>query len=254
MQISGNTILITGGTSGIGRALAESFHQLGNKVIVAGRRKNLLDEITAAHPGMESAILNVEDIEALPGFAAKIVQQYPSLNVLVNNAGIMKPENLGDAAADFSVCASTVATNLTAPLRLTTALLPHFRKQPRATVMTVSSGLAFVPLALTPTYCATKAALHSWTQSLRYQLRDTSIDVVEIIPPWVQTELMGPQQANEPRAMPLAEFIAETMEILRTQPDAKEISVQRVYPLRFAAEKGQAAYEQFFNMLNSTLH
>lgn len=254
MQISGNTILITGGTSGIGRALAESFHQLGNQVIVAGRRKNLLDEITAANPGMKSAVLDVEDIEALPGFAAKIIEQYPSLNVLINNAGIMKPENLSDAAADFSISESTVATNLTAPLRLTTALLPHFKKQPRATVMTVSSGLAFVPLALTPTYCATKAAIHSWTQSLRYQLRDTNIDVVEIIPPWVQTELMGPQQANEPRAMPLADFIAETMEILRTQPDAKEISVQRVYPLRFAAEKGQAAYEQFFNMLNSTLH
>jgi uncharacterized oxidoreductase len=120
--------------------------------------------------------------------------------------------------------------------------------------MTVSSGLSFMPLAMTPTYCATKAAIHSWTQSFRYQLRETKVEALELIPPYVQTELQGPHQATDPRAMPLADFIAEAMQILRTQPNAKEILVQRVYPLRFAAEKGQAAYDEFFTTLNDRMH
>ena len=252
MQITGNTILLTGGSSGIGRALAEAFHQRGNQVIVAGRRKALLDQVVAANLGMQSAVLDVEDIDGLPAFAASIARQYPALNVLINNAGIMKPENLTEPGADFSVTESIIRTNLTAPLRLTEALLPHLRKQPRATVMTVSSGLAFLPLAMTPTYCATKAAIHSWTQSLRHQLRETKVEVQELIPPYVQTELMGPHQTQDPRAMPLADFIAEVMQILETQPDAKEICVQRVYPLRFSAEQGQTKYDEVFQGINGS--
>jgi uncharacterized oxidoreductase len=254
MQTTGNTILITGGTSGIGRALAEAFHKLGNHVIVAGRRKALLDEVTAANPGMASAVLDAENLASLDAFAAGLVHQHPRLNVLINNAGIMKPENLADGSDNSATIQSTITTNLAAPLHLTAALLPHFRKQPHSAVMTVTSGLAFMPLALTPTYCATKAAIHAWTQSLRYQLRDTSVQVLELAPPYVQTELMGPHQTQDPRAMPLADFIAEVMEILKTQPNAKEILVQRVYPLRFAAEKGQAAYDEFFKTLNDSVH
>jgi uncharacterized oxidoreductase len=254
MQTTGNTILITGGTSGIGRALAEAFYKLGNHVIVAGRRKALLDEVTAANPGMASAVLDVENLTNLTSFAAELVQQHPKLNVLINNAGIMKTENLADGSDNSAAIAATVTTNLLAPLHLTAALLPHLKKQPHATVMTVTSGLAFTPLAMTPTYCATKAAIHSWTQSLRYQLRNTSVEVLELAPPYVQTELQGSRQLQDPRAMPLGDFIAEVMEILKTQPNAREILVQRAHPLRFAGEKGQAAYDEFFKMLNDSMH
>lgn len=253
MNTTGNTILITGGTSGIGRALAESFHDLGNQVVVAGRRKPLLDEVTAANPGMQSAVLDVRDAASVAEFARSAASRFPDLNVLINNAGIMKSEDLNDPANDFSVVESTIETNLIAPLRLTAALLPLLKQQPQAAVMNVSSGLAFVPLAMTPTYCATKAAIHSWTQSLRYQLQGTNVQVMELIPPYVQTELQGARQANDPRAMPLADFIAELMDLLRTQPNAQEICVQRVYPLRFAAEKGQAGYDQAFMGMNDSL-
>jgi uncharacterized oxidoreductase len=250
MEMTGNTILMTGGSSGIGRSLAEALHQLGNQVIVTGRRKALLDEVTAANPGMHAAALDVQDAASLAAFAQAITGEYPALNVLINNAGIMKSEDLNDASADFSVVEETIRTNLVAPLRLTAALLPHLKKQPRATVITVSSGLAFVPMATTPTYCATKAAIHSWTQSLRYQLQGTSVQVIELIPPYVQTELQGAYQKSDPRAMPLDAFIAEVMEILGSEPDVREICVQRVNPLRYAAEPGQAKYEEFFQGLN----
>jgi uncharacterized oxidoreductase len=253
MQTTGNTILITGGTSGIGRALAEAFHQLGNQVIVAGRRKALLDQVTKASPGMKPVVVDVADLASLGDFATKLAKDYPSLNVLINNAGIMKPEDLcdgPDSASDFSTVAATVTTNLLAPLRLTAALLPHLKQQPRAAVMAVSSGLAFLPLAITPTYCATKAAIHSWTQSLRWQLRSTSVEVLELIPPYVQTELMGPHQAQDQRAMPLADFIAEVMQILCTQPGEKEICVRRVYPLRYAGGTDPAKYDEIFQRLN----
>ncbi len=254
MQTTGNTILITGGSSGIGRALAEAFHKLGNQVIIAGRRIALLDEVTAANPGMASAVLDVANLDSLAPFASGLIRQFPSLNVVINNAGIMKNENLADGSDNTATADAIVTTNLLSVFRLTAALLPHLQKQPHAAIMTVSSGLAFVPLALTPTYCATKAAIHSWTQSLRYQLRNTAVEVLELVPPYVQTELQGQRQATDPRAMPLADFIAEVMQILATQPNAKEILVQRVYPLRFAAEKGQAAYDEFFTSLNDRMH
>lgn len=253
MNLTGNTMLITGGGSGIGRGLAEAFHKLGNQVIIAGRRKEALDRATAATPGIKSAVVDVQNLDGLPAFAAEIARRYPSLNVLINNAGIMKAENLQEASGNFRTAESIVTTNLLAPMRLTRELLPLLKRQNHATVMTVSSGLAFVPMAITPAYSATKAALHSYTQSLRYQLKDTTVEVLELIPPYVATELMGTHQANDPRAMPLDEYITEVMEILKAQPEATEICVKRVYPLRFASEQGHARYDEAFRSLNSVM-
>ena len=247
-----NTILITGGGSGIGRGLAEAFGQLGNTVIIAGRRKEVLDSVVSANPGMKSEVLDVQDPTRLKSFAAEVTAKYPALNVLINMAGIMKPENLKDAP-DPDAIDSTIATNLTAPLQLTAALLPHLIRQPKATIMTVTSGLAFTPLALTPTYCATKAAIHAWSVALRYQLKDTPVEVLELAPPYVQTELMGEHQANDPRAMPLADFLAEAMEILGTQPEAKEILVKTVYPLRFAGDFNAEKFYGFFEQFNAAM-
>ena len=250
MQMSGNTILITGGSSGIGRALAVAFHDLGNQVIVAGRRRALMDEVVAGHPNIHAAVVDVQDLASLSGFVEDIVREYPDVNVLINNAGIMKSEDLNAGLEPDDIAGQTVTTNLLAPMRLTGLLLNQLKKQRHATVMNVSSGLAFVPMATTPTYCATKAAIHSWTQSLRYQLRNTSVEVLELAPPYVQTELQGARQAQDPRAMPLDDFISEAVSILRDHPEQKEILVQRVYPLRFAAEPGQQKYDEFFRTLN----
>jgi uncharacterized oxidoreductase len=254
MKTTDNTILITGGGSGIGRALAETFHRLSNQVIITGRGQKALDETTAANPGMKSLTLDVSDPKSVPSFAEKMTKDFPSFNVLINNAGIMRPEDLLKKPDNVSTAQKTIRTNLLGPIRLTAALLPSLLKQPRATIINVSSGLAFVPLAMTPTYCATKAAIHSYTQSLRYQLRSTNIEVIELIPPYVQTTLMGDQQAADPKAMPLKEFIDEVMSILQSQPDVKEVCVKKVHPLRFAADGGQEKYEEFFNQFNDSMH
>ncbi len=251
MNMTGNTILITGGGSGIGRALAEAFHKLGNTVVIAGRRQSVLDETTKANPGMKSATLDIESADAIRAFGTKIAKEYPALNVVIHNAGIMRPENLLEQPEDLKDAEATITTNLLGPIRLTAALLPQLKKQPAATIMTVSSGLAYLPMALTPTYCATKAAIHSYSLTLRYQLRGTKIEVLELVPPYVQTELMGSRQANDPRAMPLKDFIEETMKILREQPEAKEILVERVLPLRYAEKSGH--FDQAFQQFNDAM-
>ena len=247
MNPTGNTILITGGGSGIGRGLAEALHALGNQVVIAGRRRQALDSTTAANPGMKSLNLDIEDPAAIRAFAAQAAADFPSLNVLINNAGIMRPEKLLAQQPDLADAEALVTTNLLGPIRLTAALLPLLQRQPRSTILNVSSGLAFLPLALTPTYCATKAAIHSYTLSLRYQLRATQIEVLELIPPYVATHLMG--GADDPRAMPLGKFIAEVMEILKTQPTPAEICVVNVKTLRFSAESGK--FDAIFQGLNA---
>jgi uncharacterized oxidoreductase len=249
MQSTGNTILITGGGSGIGRGLAEALQAQGNHVIIAGRRKALLEEVVAANPGMKSLILDIEDRTTIRGLAGRIASEHPQLNVLINNAGIMRAEDLKGQQDDLSDAEAMVMTNLLGPMRLTAALLPLLRRHDHSTIINVSSGLAFVPLAFTPTYCATKAALHSYTQSLRYQLKDTTTEVLEIIPPYVQTELMD--GAEDPRAMPLKDYIAETMELLKMQPTPAEICVKNVHHLRFAADEGR--YDGTFQGLNDAM-
>jgi uncharacterized oxidoreductase len=248
MKQTGNVILITGGGSGLGRGLAEAFHQAGNRVIITGRRQSVLDDTVRAHPGMKAMRLDVANPADIERFAAVVRVKAPKLNVLINNAGIMKPENLKAGMKDLVVAEQTIATNLLGPLRLTAALLPTLLAQPEATIMTVSSGLAFVPIATNATYCATKAAIHSWTQSLRYQLRDTSVEVLEIAPPYVQTELTGAHQLTDPNAMPLGEFLQETMELLKNPPVSGEILVKRVHPQRFAEHEGK--YDELYAQRN----
>jgi len=213
MNTTGNTILITGGGSGIGRGLAEAFHKLGNHVIIAGRRKQVLDETVTANPGMSSAVLDIENAASIRAFAAKLIADFPALNAVIHNAGIMRPENLLAQPEDLADAEAIITTNLLGPIRLTAALLPHLQKQPHAAILTVTSGLAFIPLAMTPTYNATKAAIHSYTQSLRYQLKSTKVQVIELIPPYVQTELMGSHRG--PRRA------RQTSPLLRTERPGK---------------------------------
>lgn len=245
MKITGHTILVTGGASGIGLALAQKLLASGNRVIVAGRRQSACNEAVAANPGLAALTLDVADPESIRAFAAELLATHPTLDVVIHNAGIMRAERLQEAKLEDAE--ATIATNLLGPIRLNAALLPHLLQQKAATVMTVSSGLAFVAMASTPTYSATKAAIHAYTQALRVQLKGTSVEVLELIPPAVQTDLM-PGHASSAHAMPLAEYITEVMSILESQPDAEEICVERVKPLRFAERTGTHA--QVFAQLN----
>ena len=248
MQLTGNTILITGGGSGIGRGLAEAFHQRGNQVIISGRRQSALDDVTEANPGMASFTVDMTDKTGIAEFAARVIEAYPALNAVINNAGIMVDEDIVAAPDYLGIAEDTMATNLLGPIRLTAALLPHLLQQPKAAVLTVSSGLAFVPKASTPTYSATKAAIHSYSQSLRYQLRNTSVEVIEVAPPYVQTMLQGERQANDPNAMPLDTYLAETMALLASTPENGEILVERVKRQRFAEANGNA--QAVFDFIN----
>jgi uncharacterized oxidoreductase len=251
MNPTGNTILITGGTSGIGRALAEALHTKQNKVIIAGRRQRLLDEITNKNPGMVGLQLDVSDGESIRRFATLVQERFPELNVLINNAGVSKPEDYTAAQVNTETALEILQTNITSVILLTAALLPLLKSQPHATLMATTSGLAFVPLPMSPTYSASKAFLHSWLEALRSQLRKTNVEVLELIPPYVQTELGGPQQAKDPRAMPLADFTQEVMQLIGDNQSPKgEILVERVKPLRWAERDGQyehvlAAFESF---------
>jgi uncharacterized oxidoreductase len=227
MILTGNTILITGGGSGIGRGLAEALHKRGNQIVIAGRRRSHLEATTNANPGMASVEMDVQDARSIASAARTVIGKYPRLNVLINNAGIMQIDDAASVVND-TVLVSTVNTNLLGTIRVTSAFIEHLKKQPSATIIYNTSVLGYVPLAVTAVYSATKAALHSFVLSQRYTLRSTGISVLEIAPPWVQTDLLGSN--NEPRAMPLAEFIEETMDVLGT--DANEILVERAKPLR----------------------
>jgi uncharacterized oxidoreductase len=245
MKTSGNTILITGGGSGIGEALAHRWHDAGNVVVVSGRRREALDQAVAGRPSMHAMALDVEDAAAVADFARRVVAEHPALNVLVNNAGIMRFEAL-DRSRDLGDAEETIATNLLGPIRLTNALIDHLAAQPDAAIVNLTSGLAFVPMIDTPTYCATKAAIHSYTVSLREALKDR-VEVIELAPPAVQTNLT-PGQATRPGYQPLQDFADEAFALLTQQPTPPEILVERVRWLRFA--EAEHRFDETVTQLN----
>ena len=234
MKLTGNIIFITGGGSGIGRGLAEAFHALGNQVIISGRRLSVLETVCMANPGMQCIVFNADDRQDIKRIAQHLAAKAPGVNVLINNAGIQRPENLLNQQEDLADAESTITTNLLGPIRITAALLPLLIKQSRSAILNVTSGLAFLPMSGVPTYCATKAAMHSYTMSLRQQLKSTNTEVIELIPPYVQTEL-GPAHGADPMAMPLTAFISEVMQILQANPKVAEVVVEQCKSLRFAS-------------------
>lgn len=247
MNLEGNTIFIPGATSGIGLELATQLQTLGNTIIIGGRRADLLATIAENHPGIHTALIDVTDKDSVAAATAVVIAAHPNLNVLIAMAGIMRfedwrtPKVLDDAEL-------TITTNVLGPLRLIAGLLEHLLQQPQAAVVTVSSGLAFAPLALTPTYNASKAAIHMLSESLRLQLADSAVQVIEIVPPAVRTSLLPGQEQN-PQALPPGQFVSEVLDLMRTRPDAHEILVDAVNFLRFGEARGD--YPQVIAALNT---
>jgi uncharacterized oxidoreductase len=249
MKLQGNTILVTGGGSGIGAALAQRFHDLGNRVIVAGRRLDALEAAIAGRANMHAMQLDVESPSAIAAFAERLLAVHPDLNVLVNNAGLMRLEEL-DHRRDLRDAETTITTNLLGPIRLTDALIEHLTARGDGVVINVTSGLAFVPLITTPTYSATKAALHSYTVSLREVLRG-KVEVIELAPPAVQTELT-PGQSTRAGYQPLESFADEVMTLFAQQPTPPEILVERVRWARFA--EAERRFDETVTRLNAMVH
>jgi uncharacterized oxidoreductase len=237
MHISGNTIFIPGSTSGIGLALALRLQAKGNTVIVGGRRTELLEQIAAEHPGIHTVQIDTADAASVRSAADEVLARHADLNVVIAMAGIMKIEDWHHPEKFLESAESTITTNVLGPIRLIAAFIEHLQQQPAATIITVSSGLAFAPLRVTPSYNASKAAIHMLSESLRLQLADSGVEVKELVPPSVQTELM-PGQSENTAAMPLDEFLDEVMQLLENDPDGKEIQVERVKFLRYGEARG----------------
>ena len=238
MRSTGSTIFLPGGTSGLGRGLAERFAARGDRVVIGGRRQELLDEIAGANERIEAVRIDTSDPASIRDASAEVQERFPETDVLLAMAGIMRPEDV-TGSGFLETAEATVATNLLGPIRLWAAWADFLTAKEEATLITVSSGLAFTPLALTPTYDATKSAIHALSDAWRLQLAGTGVQVIELVPPAVQTDLMpGP---NTPNAMPLDDYLTETVALLEQHPDATEILVERVKPLRFSELHGDRA-------------
>ncbi|HVG41478.1 MAG TPA: SDR family NAD(P)-dependent oxidoreductase [Chitinophagaceae bacterium] len=246
MQTTGNTILITGGTSGIGLAFALEFLRLGNKVIICGRRKDRLENIQRSHPQIIIKSCDVAIAEEREELASWTINNHPDINILINNAGIQLVTDLSKPVVLKRV-EEEVAINFIAPVHLSSLFSTHLAGKVNAAIITVSSGLAFVPLAFMPVYCATKAAIHSFCLSMRYQLKNTSIKVFEIAPPSVDTELGHDRRADKSQThggMPIAEFLAEAMEAIKN--DLLEAPISH-------AKNLQDKRESLFEIMNSRI-
>ncbi|OFB41212.1 oxidoreductase [Mycolicibacterium sp. (ex Dasyatis americana)] len=248
MKISGNTIFIPGSTSGIGLALALALAAKGNTVIVGGRRTELLEQIATEHPELETVRIDTADPDSITAAAATVLGDHPDLNVVIAMAGIMAIEDWHTPEGFLRSAEATITTNVLGPIRLIAAFTEHLQAQPDATIITVSSGLAFAPLRATPSYNASKAAIHMLTESVRMQLADTSVELVELIPPSVATDLV-PGQRESSFAMPLDDFVSEVVDLLERRPDAKEIQVDRVKFLRYGEARGD--YDEVVATLNA---
>ena len=249
MNISGNTIFIPGSTSGIGLALALELQSRGNIVIVGGRRTDRLKQIAADHPGLDSVVIDTTDPASIESAAQQVLERHPDLNVLIPMAGIMRVEDWHQPGGFLASAESVITSNVLGPIRLIAAFIEHFEAQPSATIVTVSSGLAFTPLAATPSYSAAKAAIHLLSEAIRLQYADTNVQVIELEPPSVRTGLVPGQETNQ-QAMPLDEFISEAVGLLESQPDAREIQVERVKYLRYGEARGD--YDQVVKTLNAS--
>lgn len=235
MDLTSRTVLVVGATSGLGLALARRVADAGSTVVVGGRRRDLLDRIAAEHPGLGTVTVDVTDPASIAAAREAVLAEHPDLDTVVTMSGVMLPEDLRDPG-HLEVAERVVATNLLGTIRVATAFTPHLIARGSGAIVTVSSGLGFVPFPLTPTYGATKAAVHSYSQSLREQLRDTGVEVVELVPPHVATTLMGMQDV--PSAMPVDAFTEEVVALLGQDPTPEEVLVSRVRPLRRAEVEG----------------
>ena len=233
MEFIANTVLITGGASGIGFAFAERFVQAGSNVIICGRREHKLKEAQSKYPQLHIRVCNVADPAERLALFAWATETYPSLNILVNNAGIQQRIELQQKPT-WEILDEEVAINLEAPIHLSTLFIPHLLQQERPAIINITSGLSFVPKANVPVYCATKAALHSFTLSLRHQLSGTPISVIEIIPPAVDTDLGG--KGLHTFGVPVNEFTDAIVEQLKMG------SIEAAYG--FSVESSRATREQ----------
>jgi uncharacterized oxidoreductase len=216
MILTGNTILITGGTSGIGLGFAKKFAELGNNIIICGRRKDRLKKISEINANVTGIQCDLSITNNREDLVKKVLKDYPSVNVLVNNAGIQLANDL-TKPIDVSKIRQEIEINFVAPVHLSSLLVNQLKQQTNSTIINISSGLGYAPIAFMPVYCATKAAIHSWSLSLRKQLENTSIKVFEIAPPSVDTELGYQNRQDKAQShggMPVEDFIGEAFKAL----------------------------------------